>query len=193
MTVVCRASSLGTVTNVAIVSQDQTDPSPTDNLATSSTTIIPQPSVSINNVLFAVSLSAPSRESVSVDYWTVDGTARAGRDYGFKSGTLIFQPGIMNKLLSIAVYGNTLNEVDKKFWLVLANSINATHNADEAVGTIINDDLPPPFAITSLKWIDTELRIYRLFKSRGFSTNSTGAWQHMHGPGATVLIAQMLQ
>ena len=29
--------------------------------------------------------------------------------------------------------------------------------------------------------------------SRGFSTNSTGAWQHTHGPGATVLIAQISQ
>ena len=34
---------------------------------------------------------------------------------------------------------------------------------------------------------------YRLRESSGFSTNSTGAWQHTHGPGATVLIAQISQ
>ena len=34
---------------------------------------------------------------------------------------------------------------------------------------------------------------YRFAGSSGFSTNSTGAWQHTHGPGATVLIAQISQ
>ncbi len=34
---------------------------------------------------------------------------------------------------------------------------------------------------------------YRLRESTGFSTRSTGAWQQTHGPGATVLIAQISQ
>jgi len=150
----------------------------------------------VTNVLFAVNLSAPSSERVTVDYWTVNGTARAGLDYGFKSGTLIFQPGVTNKLLSIAVYGNTLNEVDKKFWLVLANSVNATLNADEAVGTIINDDPPPPFAITSLKRIDADLHIYfcgaagglyRVERSDDLATNDwTIVADNIRGTGTTI-------
>ncbi len=114
----------------------------------------------ITNVVFNVRFSAPSSQTVAVDYWTVDSSARAGRDYGFKSGTLIFQPGITNKTLSIAVYGNTLNEIDKKFFLVLANPVNATLGADEVGGTIVNDDLPPLFAISSLQWLGPDLRIY---------------------------------
>ena len=146
--------------------------------------------------MFVVSLAAPSSQTVAVDYWTVDISARSGRDYGVKSGTLVFQPGITNKVLSIPVYGNTLNEVDKTFYLVMANPKNATLNVDEAVGTILNDDPPPPFSITSFQWIGADLHIYfggaagalyRVERSDDLVTNFwTTVADNIQGTGATV-------
>ena len=146
--------------------------------------------------MFNVRLSAHSSQAVAVDYWTVDGSARAGRDYGSRSGTLIFQPGITNKVLSIPVYGNILNEIDKKFFLIMANPINAILNSDEVGGTIVNDDPPPPFTITSWQWLGADLHIYfggaagalyRLERSDDLGAN---VWitvaDNIQGTGATV-------
>src|SRR5688572_18745064 len=40
-----------------------------------------------------VSLSAPARKTVSVNFATTDGTANAGSDYDAATGKLVFAPG----------------------------------------------------------------------------------------------------
>src|SRR5947208_5728203 len=147
-------ATLGTSQGICTILNDDTYSITTTNAS------VVEGNSGIANVVFNVKLSAPSSQTVAVDYWTVDSSAKAGRDYGFKSGTLIFQPGITNKVLSIAVYGNALNEIDKKFILFMANPVNATLNADEVDGTIVNDDPPPPFTITSWQWLGADLHIY---------------------------------
>src|SRR5439155_6580629 len=74
------------------------------------------PDVYINNVnvtegdngtvdaVFTVSLSTPSLQTVTVNYTTSDGTAKAGFDYVSESGTLIFKPEDMAKPLPITVH-----------------------------------------------------------------------------------------
>src|SRR5205823_12607752 len=95
---------------------------------------------STSTASFSVRLSAPSSETVSVNYSTADGTAIAGSDYITNSGTLIFQPGATNRLLTIRVYGDTVAESDETFFVNLTGSTNATLARSQGVCTILNDD-----------------------------------------------------
>ena len=52
---------------------------------------------------FAVSLSAPSSDPVTLSYATADGTATAGTDYQATSGTLSFSPGQTTLYVSVPV------------------------------------------------------------------------------------------
>lgn len=95
------------------------------------------------NAVFTVSLSAPSTQTIAVDFATADGTAIAGSDYASTSGTLTFNPGETSKTVTVAVTGNTLFEPNKTFFVNLSNPTNAIIADGQGVGTIINDDLAP--------------------------------------------------
>ena len=69
------------------------------------------------NMLFTLSLSEPSQNKVKVYYVTSSGTANAGVDYGSASGSVTFLPGATNMALAVAVYGNTLYESNKTFFV----------------------------------------------------------------------------
>src|SRR4029079_10612026 len=71
-----------------------------------------EPRVSINNVThaegnkgqtlftFTVTLSAPSDQTVTLSFHTVNGTATTGnKDYNAKNGTLTFKPGETTKTI----------------------------------------------------------------------------------------------
>ena len=68
------------------------------------------------NLNFTVTLSAASGQTVSVNYATADGTARAPGDYTAKNGTLSFAPGsALTRTISVAIKGDTIvegNEID---------------------------------------------------------------------------------
>ena len=74
---------------------------------------------------FAVSLSAASTEWVMVDFTTVDGTAFAGVDYVFNSGTVTFEPGVTTMYITVDVIDPTY--ADNKYFTVQLS--NATSNA----------------------------------------------------------------
>jgi len=102
------------------------------------------PTVTINNVTrnegnsgttaftFTISLSAPSEQSVTVDYATANGTA--GDDYITTSGTLTFAAGEVNKNLTVPVIGDTLVEGSETFTVNLSNANNAVINTGQAIG-----------------------------------------------------------
>ena len=50
-----------------------------------------------------VTLSEPAVATLTVDYATSDGTAVAGSDYTATNGTLIFEPGTMQKSFSVPI------------------------------------------------------------------------------------------
>lgn len=91
---------------------------------------------------FAVTLSAPSGRSVSVDYATADGTATAPSDYATTDGTLFFGPGAEERALTVPVSGDTADEPDEGFLLRLTDPENAAVTDGEAAGTITDDDEP---------------------------------------------------
>ncbi|MGW8370182.1 MAG: Calx-beta domain-containing protein, partial [Gammaproteobacteria bacterium] len=83
----------------------------------------------------------PPGVTVYVDYQTVDGTATAGPDYVMSSGTLTFDAGVEQQLVSIDLLGDSVPEGDEYFELFLSS---ANTNSVTATATITNDDGPVP-------------------------------------------------
>ncbi|WP_339950471.1 Calx-beta domain-containing protein [uncultured Albimonas sp.] len=91
-------------------------------------------------VEFTVSLSAPATGTVTVDWATVAGTARAGEDYAPAVGTLSFAPGEVLKTISISLADDVLHEADETFGLRLTSPSGAVLARAEATATIRDDD-----------------------------------------------------
>ncbi len=119
------------------------------------TTPPPLPSLSINDVFqsegnsgtttftFTVTLSAPSADTVTVNYTTTDGTATVGSDYTTASDVLIFTPGQTQQTVTVLVNGDTTFEQNETFFVNLTAPVNATVTTSQGVGTIMNDDQGP--------------------------------------------------
>ena len=93
------------------------------------------------NVVFTVTLSPPSVNTVTVNYGTLDGTATvAGGDYLATSGTLVFTPGQKTKTVPVKVFGDTVDENSEYFGLDLSGATNAGILDSRAYATIFDDD-----------------------------------------------------
>jgi VCBS repeat-containing protein len=118
----------------------------TDNDAAPSITIndtgVVEGDSGTTNAVFTVLLSAPSGLPVTVDFATASGTATAGSDYQSQTGTLSFAPGEVNKTVSVAVNGDTVNEPNETFFVNLSNAQNASIADNQGIGSIQNDDSP---------------------------------------------------
>jgi len=98
--------------------------------------------------LFAITRTGDLTRSSSVTY-TVAGfglNQAEAADFGgsFPDGTVIFAAGEREKLLSIAVSGDTSVEDDEGFVVTLGDVTNGILTTASAIGTILNDDLLPP-------------------------------------------------
>ncbi len=69
---------------------------------------------------FEVRLSNPPNGQATVDYATVDGTAKAGTDYTAQSGTLTFGPGTLSQTVTVPLSGATA-QTSRAFYLRLTN------------------------------------------------------------------------
>ena len=95
-----------------------------------------------------VSLSAPSLLPVTGRYATRNRTAVAGSDYLANSGTLTISPGQTTSTFSVIVVGDTLDENDESFEIVLTLPTNATISKAIGTVTIPDDDLPPTITVS---------------------------------------------
>ena len=89
---------------------------------------------------FAVRLSRSASSTVTVDYATADGTAKAGEDYTAISGTLTFAVGETSKTVSVPVLDDLHDEGEETLTLTLSNAAGARLANGEATGTIANTD-----------------------------------------------------
>ncbi len=87
-----------------------------------------------------IALSRQASSPVSVDWTTVDQTATAGVDYVAASGTVTFQPGETATTVAIQVIGDTEDEPDETFHVVLSNPSGAVIGQGTGTGTIRDDD-----------------------------------------------------
>lgn len=89
---------------------------------------------------FSVSLSAPVKDPVTVQYATVAGSATASADFAAASGTLTFSGSQPTQLVPVSIVADNLVEPDESFTMVLSNASGATIATASATGAIVNDD-----------------------------------------------------
>jgi len=125
---------------------------------------IPFPEISIDNVtelegdsgtttfVFTVTRTGDLTNPSSVDFTTNDDTTTAGIDYDATSGTANFagesalgaEDGDATTTISVLVKGDTDVEPDETFTVDLSDPSGATIVDGQGLGTILNDDVPPP-------------------------------------------------
>ncbi|MDQ4108695.1 MAG: hypothetical protein M3138_07835 [Actinomycetota bacterium] len=93
--------------------------------------------------LFDVTLSSVSGASASVGWVTIGGTALEGPDYVGGSGIIAFAPGDMSETLSVSVNGDTADEPNERFGVVLSAPSGAIVADGGGTGTILDDDKAP--------------------------------------------------
>ena len=97
------------------------------------------------DVSVTIELSAPSSQTVTVQYRTNEYTAFAGSDFQFTSGTLTFNPGVTQRTVTVSVLGDTVDELDEYLFVQLSNATNAGISVSSNPPLLfIYDDDPTP-------------------------------------------------
>ena len=117
----------------------------------------PEPTLSVSGatasegageITFRVSVSSmvspPSRRTITLDYATRNGAAKAGEDFTAHTGTLTIQPQQTSATIAVPLVDDRWSELEESFTLVLSNPVNAVlQDAQEeltAEGTITDDE-----------------------------------------------------
>ena len=112
----------------------------------------PRPQISIANTTvdegdtgtsdatFNVTLSEASTNAVTVDYATADGTATQPDDYQQTQGTLNLGANQTTATATVPVRGDTADEPDESFSVLLSNAQNAEIADGQGSATIVDDD-----------------------------------------------------
>ena len=94
---------------------------------------------------FSVQLSGPTTQPVSVNFNTMDGTAKlAEGDYEAQQGTLTFTPGDTQRTVTIIYNGDFDVEGDEFLFLNLSNPIGAKIIDGQGRALVTNDDAATP-------------------------------------------------
>jgi hypothetical protein len=92
---------------------------------------------------FRVSRVGDDTVSVSVNWSTADGTAKAGSDYVAASGTLTFAPGQTTQTILVPTRDDAFRERTENFYVNLSSAIGATIVDGQGVATVLDNDLLP--------------------------------------------------
>jgi hypothetical protein len=129
---------LGTPSEATVTITDN-DPSPTVQFAATASSGVEASGAAA----FDVVLSAPALQTVTVDFTTVDGTAKSSADdYRSFSGTLTFDPGETKRTLLVQVTADDVKEPNETFSMVLSKPTGGPVLGAKArhTCTILNDD-----------------------------------------------------
>lgn len=118
------------------------------------------------NAVFTVSLSDVNNQTVMVDFSTTDGTALAPNDYVPTNGTLVFNPGETNQIITVAINLNTNSPPPRKFFLNLSNPVNAALGSTQGIGALLNSISPPILAPVTSQTVYTRTAV-------SFTANTT--------------------
>jgi hypothetical protein len=97
---------------------------------------IVEPSKGTKQAQFKVRLIGSSAKPISVDYATVEDTALPGINYTPKNGSLIFNPGEKEKVISITIRNDREKLSGKRFFLSLDKSVNAIIGDNQSIAMI---------------------------------------------------------
>jgi hypothetical protein len=93
---------------------------------------------------FNVTLSEASTNAVTVDYATADGMATQPDDYEQEEGAVTFEANQTTATVTVPVRGDTADEPDESFSVILSNPQHADIADGEGSGTIVDDDEAAP-------------------------------------------------
>ncbi len=87
----------------------------------------------------------------TIDYATLDGTAKAGSDYTAQAGTVTFAPGESSKVVGIQILEDTIYEGAESFSVILTNptGINVSLTYPSSAAITINDNDSQPTILPS--------------------------------------------
>ncbi len=89
---------------------------------------------------FKISLTGPTKDPVTVEFLTADGSATASLDYVRTNGTVLFGPGETNQVVYIPILGDLLDETNETFSVLLTNATTVPISFARASGRILDDD-----------------------------------------------------
>ena len=95
---------------------------------------------------FSVSLNRATVRTVTVDYATADGSAKAGADYTATRGTLTFAAGERSRTITVALLDDALDEIEETFTVTLSDARHARLADATGTATIRDDSDPMPQA-----------------------------------------------
>lgn len=98
---------------------------------------------------FTITLSQAVAEPVQVEWFTSDGSAKAGIDYAANKGTVVFAPGETAKTVDILVYGRAVGTENRSFFVEMLPPTNAILGASigECIITVDTSESTPVTAI----------------------------------------------
>lgn len=115
-----------------------------------------QPQISINDpasvaegtsVVFNVTLSNPSYQTITVAYSASGVTATSGDDYDHVQGLLTFNPNETGKTITVTTNNDEMYELTETFQMNLSSETNATLSDGQGIGTITDNDTQPTISI----------------------------------------------
>ena len=139
-----KRAKIGTGTAEVTIADDDQPPS-----LSASPTVVPEGDAAAQDGVVEVSLSAPSGRTVEVGYSMTPGTATTGTDFDAASGSVTIPAGESAAEIGVQVVGDTLDEADETFSVVLSAPVNATLGESSAVVTIADDDPTPAISLTT--------------------------------------------
>jgi hypothetical protein len=104
--------------------------------------------------LVTVRLGSPSSQVVTVQYTTQSDEAISPGDFVAQSGTLTFQPNETEKIVTVVVNGDTIDEPGEKFFVVLSNPTNVTLGDFTGEIEITDNDPPPTLGIPDVSAVE---------------------------------------
>jgi len=93
--------------------------------------------------VFSLALDFAAGDGVSVQYATADGSAIANIDYVPVAGTVNFPQGSLTQLLTVPIFGSTVNAPNEKFYLNIFNPVHVVIADSQGVATIVVGPAPP--------------------------------------------------
>jgi uncharacterized repeat protein (TIGR01451 family) len=116
------------------------DDDPTPEVSVADVNLVEGAPGTTNEMVFEISLSAPSGLTASVEFTTQDGTAAAPADYLTTFGKAVFAPGTTRQTVRVPVRGDRRYETNETFVLVLSNAVSCFVKRASATATILDDD-----------------------------------------------------
>ena len=98
------------------------------------------------NATFTITMCEGTSQYVDVTYTTQDSSALAPADYLTRTGTAHIT-NTQDATVSVPVVGDTLDESNELFLVVLSNPVNGTISSGTGVGTINDNDPTPTISV----------------------------------------------